>query len=91
MDSFGTLRDTRSSSFSMLRAIGEESEESENDMTPINLEVKDMYTDSDITGIGKNMMTERSRQHGINIYSYFIRLFYLRKLKSLVQDIYSES
>lgn len=37
------------------------------------------------------MMTERSRQHGINIYSYFIRLFYLRKLKSLVQDIYSES
>ena len=91
LDSFGTLRDTRSSSFSMLRAIGEESEESENDMTPINLEVKDMYTDSDITGIGKNMMTERSRQHGINIYSYFIRLFYLRKLKSLVQDIYSES
>lgn len=101
LDSFGTLRDTRSSSFSMLRAIGEESEESENDMTPINLEVKDMYTDSDvrllaqilvqITGIGKNMMTERSSQHGINIYSYFIRLFYLRKLKSLVQDIYSES
>ena len=32
----------------MLRAIGEESEESENDMTPINLEVKDMYTDSDV-------------------------------------------
>ena len=48
LDSFGTLRDTRSSSFSMLRAIGEESEESENDMTPINLEVKDMYTDSDV-------------------------------------------
>ena len=37
------------------------------------------------------MMTERSRKHGINIYSYFIRLYYLRKLKSLVLDIYSES
>ena len=46
LDSFGTLRDTRSSS---LRAIGEESEESESDMTPVNVEVKDVYTDSDVS------------------------------------------
>ena len=35
------------------------------------------------------MMTESSRQHGITIYSYFIRLFYLRKLRKLLVDLYS--
>ena len=35
------------------------------------------------------MMTESSRQHGITIYSYFIRLFYLRKLRMLLVDLYS--
>ena len=35
------------------------------------------------------MMTEKSRQHGITIYSYFIRLFYLRKLRVLLIDLYS--
>ena len=90
LDAFGTLRDSRSSSFNMLRAIGEESEESESD-SPMLIEVKDLYTDSDISGIGKNMMTERSRQHGITIYSYFIRLFYLRKLKALLHTVYEEA
>ena len=48
LDAFGTLRDSRSSSFNMLRAIGEESEESESD-SPMLIEVKDLYTDSDVS------------------------------------------
>ena len=48
LDSFGTVRDTRSSSFSMLRAIGEDSEDSEGECTPHILDIKDIYTDSDV-------------------------------------------
>ena len=31
-----------------------------------------------INGIGKNFITNKNRLHGIAIYSFFVRLFYLR-------------
>ena len=85
LDSFGTLKNSRTSSFDLLRAIGEESEQSDEGSCTIDtVEEKEYYTDHDINGIGKNFITNKNRLHGISIYSFFIRLFYLRKVKEIL-------
>lgn len=52
LDSFGTLKNTRTSSFDLLRAIGEESEESDEGSCSIDTIIeKEYYTDHDVTRI----------------------------------------
>jgi hypothetical protein len=42
--------------------------------------VKDYYTQKDVPGLGKNVMQERSRKAGIDVYSFYIEYFILNAL-----------
>ena len=42
--------------------------------------VKDYYTQKDVPGLGKNVMQERSRKAGIDVYSFYIEYFVLHAL-----------
>lgn len=47
--------------------------------------IRDVYTEIDIDGLGKNFLREASRQEAIAGYRFFIRLFALLGLKERVQ------
>lgn len=42
---------------------------------------KDIYTDSDVKGLGKNYMTETSRKAGIEAYTFYLKYYALCGLK----------
>ena len=42
--------------------------------------IKDIYTSADITGLGKNFLTEKSRNEGIDSYTFFIQYYALLAL-----------
>lgn len=43
-------------------------------------EIKEVYTDRDIAGLGKNYMFERSRQPAIETYTYYAKYYCLNEL-----------
>jgi hypothetical protein len=47
---------------------------------------KDVYTDRDVQGLGKNYMTESSRLKGIDAYSFYLRYYALRGLYRKMRD-----
>ncbi|UCB46252.1 MAG: DUF4954 family protein [Spirochaetota bacterium] len=47
-------------------------------------EEKEIYTDSDISGLGKNYMLESSRKKGIEAYTFYIQYYALRGLQEQV-------
>ncbi len=50
--------------------------------------MKEIYTSADITGLGKNFLTEKSRIEGIDSYTFFIRYYALTALmEKLSADI----
>ena len=46
---------------------------------------KEIYTDKDIKGIGKNYMLERSRKAGIEAYTFYIRYYAFMGLKKQLE------
>ncbi|KNB45351.1 hypothetical protein JH06_1396 [Blastocystis sp. subtype 4] len=50
-----------------------------------------VFLEQDIDGIGKNLLTEPSRRTGVNTYSFFIRLYLLRRLFQLLQETYENT
>ncbi|HID10104.1 MAG TPA: DUF4954 family protein [Candidatus Latescibacteria bacterium] len=53
-------------------------------------EVREVYTDKDIPGLGKNYMLERSRKPAIEAYTFYIRYYALLGLKEQVERMLSE-
>ncbi|AXA37378.1 MAG: DUF4954 family protein [Candidatus Hydrogenedentota bacterium] len=53
-------------------------------------EVKPVYTDKDIKGLGKNYMQESSRKKGIEAYTFYIQYYALNGLKKRVEKILAE-
>jgi hypothetical protein len=53
-------------------------------------EVKQVYTDKDIKGLGKNYMLESSRKKGIEAYTFYIQFYALNGLKKKVEKIIAE-
>jgi hypothetical protein len=49
--------------------------------------IKNIYCDKDIEGIGKNFMTEQSRQNGINAYMTYIEYYALKGLKLHIEQM----
>ena len=49
-------------------------------------EVKALYTDKDIVGLGKNYMLEKSRQPAIEAYTFYIRYYALLGLMGKVEE-----
>jgi len=49
-------------------------------------ESKEIYTDRDVKGLGKNYMLERSRTKAIDTYTFYIRYYALMGLKSKVEE-----
>lgn len=49
--------------------------------------VKELYTDEDIPGLGKNFMTEESRLQGIDVYDFYIEYFALQGLAARVGEL----
>ncbi len=47
-----------------------------------------VYTEKDYPGIGKNIMTERSRQRGIETYQFYISYYALGALKGRLLEIF---
>ncbi|MDD5065580.1 MAG: DUF4954 family protein, partial [bacterium] len=45
-------------------------------------EKKEIYTDQDISGLGKNYMLERSRVHAVETYTLFLQYYSLKGLKN---------
>jgi hypothetical protein len=54
-------------------------------------QTKDMYTDRDIKGLGKNYMLESSRLKGIEAYTFYLRYYALLGLKEAVEKLLAES
>lgn len=50
-------------------------------------EVREFYTDRDIPGLGKNVMTEESRTRGIDTYTLYIEYFALQGLAARVAGL----
>ncbi|OPX31341.1 MAG: hypothetical protein B1H40_04190 [Candidatus Latescibacteria bacterium 4484_181] len=50
-------------------------------------EVKDLYTDKDIRGLGKNYMLEESRLKAIEAYTFYIKYYALLGLKRKVEEL----
>ncbi|MCX7919209.1 MAG: DUF4954 family protein [bacterium] len=48
---------------------------------------KEVYTDKDIKGLGKNFLLEKSRKKGIETYTYFIQYYALLGLKKKVAEV----
>lgn len=48
---------------------------------------KEFYTDRDVPGLGKNVMTEGSRLKGIEVYDFFIEYFVLQGLAARVRAL----
>ncbi|MGB9691405.1 MAG: DUF4954 family protein [Candidatus Sumerlaeaceae bacterium] len=53
-------------------------------------EVKAVYSDKDIKGLGKNYMLESSRKKGIEAYSFYIQFYALNGLKKKVEKTIAE-
>jgi len=53
-------------------------------------ETKEIYTDRDIKGLGKNYMSERFRKKGIDAYTFYIKYYalkgFMKKLEQLVKE-----
>lgn len=52
---------------------------------------KEIYTDSDIEGAGKNFITEKNRTAGIETYTFYIHLYALKQLAHRVGKILSDN
>lgn len=52
---------------------------------------KDIYTEPDIAGTGKNFITEINRARGINTYSFYIQYYALKQLAHRVGKILSDN
>lgn len=50
-------------------------------------EGKEIYTDKNIKGLGKNFLLEKSRKKGIDTYTYFVKYYALLGLKKKVTEI----
>ena len=50
-------------------------------------ETKEVYTDRDIQGLGKNYMLETSRQPAIDAYRFYIKYYALLGLKDQIQSL----
>ncbi|MDI6782722.1 MAG: DUF4954 family protein [bacterium] len=50
-------------------------------------QVKEVYTDKDVKGLGKNFLLEKSRKKGIETYTYFIQYYALLGLKKKVAEV----
>jgi len=50
-------------------------------------EMKKIYTDKDVNGLGKNYMSEEARKSGIEAYAFYIRYYALKGLKTRVAQI----
>jgi hypothetical protein len=50
-------------------------------------QIKTVYTDRDIEGLGKNYLTEAARKRAIECYRYFVRYYALLKLKDKVEKV----
>ena len=50
-------------------------------------EVKKVYSDRDINGIGKNFMLEESRKAGIDAYTFYIKYYALMGLKKRLEAV----
>ncbi|HIE05083.1 MAG TPA: DUF4954 family protein [Candidatus Latescibacteria bacterium] len=53
-------------------------------------EVKEVYTEEDIPGLGKNYMLEKSREPAIEAYTFYIRYYALLGLKEQVEKLLAE-
>ena len=51
--------------------------------------VKDIYTENEITGTGKNYITEKARKNAVEIYTFYIRYYALKLLAHRVGKILS--
>lgn len=51
---------------------------------------KDVYTSKEIKGLGKNFLLEKSRQKGIETYTYFVQYYALLGLKKKVADVIAQ-
>ncbi|MCL2155433.1 MAG: DUF4954 family protein [Leptospirales bacterium] len=52
--------------------------------------IKDIYTEFDIDGVGKNYVTENNRIKGIENYTFYIQFYALKELSYRVDRILSE-
>jgi Domain of unknown function (DUF4954) len=52
---------------------------------------KELYTDRDIEGLGKNFLLETHRTSAIAAYRYFIRYYALRRLKEEVDTVLTDT
>jgi len=50
-------------------------------------EIKNVYTDSDIKGLGKNFMYEKSRLKAIETYTFFIKYYALKGLMKRISEL----
>ena len=53
-------------------------------------EIKEIYTEADIPGLGKNYMLEGSRVHAIETYTFYIRYYALLGLKERIEKSLAE-
>lgn len=51
---------------------------------------KDVYTEKDILGLGKNYLTESGRQTAISAYNFYIRYYALLGLKRKLEEIFKK-
>jgi hypothetical protein len=49
-------------------------------------QIKDMYIDKDIQGLGKNYLTEKNRQKGIDTYNFYLEYYILSELKKYLSE-----
>ncbi len=49
--------------------------------------VKELYTDQDIRGLGKNLMLEKSRLKAIEVYNFYVEYFALQGLAARVTQL----
>jgi hypothetical protein len=47
--------------------------------------VKEVYTDEDIEGLGKNLLLEKNRKRAIESYQFFVRYYALLRLKGVAE------
>jgi len=53
-------------------------------------EVKPVYTDKDVKGLGKNYMFEESRKAGIDAYTFYIKYYAVKGLAKKVKELVEE-
>ncbi|MCX7020161.1 MAG: DUF4954 family protein [bacterium] len=54
-------------------------------------DVKSLYTDKDVKGLGKNYMKEDARIRGMKAYTFYIRYYALLGLKKRVEKVLAET